>query len=100
MLSQSGDPFFVGFLEFFGVFGLPHFHTVIIDDNHLDTLCAHDRTDAAATGVTGGSEFHIGAGDRSGGEFHFAGRTNGDAADFFTIFGLHFVDQVIISEHA
>ena len=71
----------------------------IVDHDHFHSLGAHDGADTTAAGMPGGPLFHIREGNRCDRHFHFTGRTDGDAVDFFTVFGFHLVDQIVVAEH-
>jgi hypothetical protein len=85
--AQSLGKGLVGGLEFFGVGGCPHFHAVVIQDDGLDAFGSHDGAHATASGMAGGTLFHIREGDGCGGHLHLTGLADGDAGHFLAILG-------------
>ena len=100
MFPQTGDKLFIGGLELIGIRRRSCCGAGIVNHDHFHTLGAHDGAHTAAAGMPGGPLFHIRESNRCDRHLHFAGRADGDAVDFFTVFGFHLVDQIIVAEHA
>ena len=77
--------------RFLEIFGGPHLHIGIVQNDGLESLGAHNGTHAAPAGMASGALFHIGKGDGCRAQFHFTGRTDGDAGNFFAVFRFNFI---------
>ena len=99
MFLQAFDEPLVGVLKLYRILGRPHRHAGGIEDDDLDVLGAHDRTQASASCVARGPKLHVGERNGSGAQFHFSGRSDRDAAHLVAELLLHLLDQIVIREH-